>query len=175
MTTGPVEVGGRLGHYRILGKLGAGGMGEVYRGYDSKLERPVAIKILSAWAAGDRTSVQRLLREARLASRLNHPGIVTVYGIEDAADVPYLVMELVEGETLLDRLKRQPLELLELASIGTQVADALDAAHRVGLIHRDIKSSNILVTPEGRAKIADFGLAKRLSESPDDPNATDLM
>jgi len=175
MPTGPVEVGGRLGHYRILGKLGAGGMGDVYRGYDSKLERPVAIKILSELAAGDRNAVERLLREARLASKLNHPGIVTVYGIEDAADVPYLVMELVEGETLYARLKREPLELPELVSIGTQVADALDAAHRVGLIHRDIKSSNILVTPEGRAKIADFGLAKRLSESTDDPNATDLM
>src|SRR5262249_39517144 len=94
---------------------------------------------------------------------------------EDAADVPYLVMELVEGETLLDRLKRKPLELADLVSIGTQVAEALEAAHRVGLIHRDIKSSNILVTPEGRAKIADFGLAKRLHESTDDPNATDLM
>ena len=172
---GPVEVGGRLGRYRILGKLGEGGMGEVYRAQDTKLERPVAIKILPAWAAGDSTSVQRLVREAKLASALNHPGIVTIYGIEDEGELPYLVMELVEGEPLATRIRRAPLEIDELVSIGSQAAEALDAAHRAGLIHRDIKSANLLLTPDGRVKIADFGLAKRLPGGADDPNATEMM
>ena len=170
--TEPVEAGGRLGHYLLLEKIGAGGMGEVYRARDTKLERSVAIKVLPALAAGDRNAVERLVREARLASSLNHPGIVTIHGIEDSGDLPYLVMELVPGETLRARLRRGPLELSELVSIGSQVADALDAAHRVGLIHRDIKSTNILVTPDGRAKVADFGLAKRVPTASDDPEVT---
>jgi len=170
-----LEVGGRLGHYHILAKLGAGGMGEVYRAQDTKLDRPVAIKILSALAATDSTSVERLVREAKLASALNHPGIVTIYGIEDEGSLPYLVMELVEGETLAGRIRRAPLEMADLIHVGTQAADALEAAHRVGLIHRDIKSANLLLTSDGRVKIADFGLAKRLPGGADDPNATEMM
>jgi predicted ATPase len=170
--TEALGVGGRLGHYRILGTLGAGGMGEVYRAEDLKLGREVAIKTLPRWAAGDRSAIDRLLREARLASALSHPGIVTVHAIEEADGAPFLVMELVEGETLRARLARGPLELPEIVSIGGQVGDALDAAHRLGLIHRDVKSTNILLTPDGRAKVADFGLAKRLPGADADPEAT---
>jgi predicted ATPase len=167
-----MEAGARLGHYRIVEKIGAGGMGEVYRADDLKLERPVAIKILPAWAAGDRVAVERLVREAKLASALNHPHIVTMYAIEESDPAPFLVMEYVEGETLRARLHRSPLELPELIAVGSEVADALDAAHRVGLIHRDVKSTNILITGDGHAKVVDFGLAKRLPGSRMDPDAT---
>ena len=167
-----MEAGARLGHYRILGKIGAGGMGEVYRAHDLKLERTVAIKLLPDWAAGDRTAVERLVREAKLASALNHPHIVRMYAIEETDAAPFLVMEYVEGETLRDRLGKSPLPVAELVAIGSQVADALDSAHRIGLIHRDIKSTNILLTAEGHAKVVDFGLAKRLASSQDSADRT---
>jgi predicted ATPase/serine/threonine protein kinase/Tfp pilus assembly protein PilF len=154
--------GARLGHYRILGTLGAGGMGQVFRAEDLSLERQVAIKVLSGSAAGDRNAIDRLLREAKLASALNHPGIVTVHSIEEADGTHFLVMELVEGETLRARVARGALGLADLVSVGVQVAEALEAAHGAGLIHRDVKSANILLTPHGRAKVADFGLAKSL-------------
>ena len=170
-----LEAGARLGHYRIVEKIGAGGMGEVYRADDLKLERQVAIKILPSWAAGDRMAVERFVREAKLASALNHPHIVTMYAIEDSDSAPFLVMEYIEGETLRARLHRSPLELPELVAIGSQVADALEAAHRVGLIHRDVKSTNILLTADGKAKVVDFGLAKRLPGArADAPDATRL-
>jgi non-specific serine/threonine protein kinase len=169
-----MEAGASLGHYRIVEKIGAGGMGEVYRAEDLKLERPVAIKMLPPWAAGDRMAVERLVREAKLASALNHPNIVTMYAIEDSDPAPFLVMEYVEGETLRERLHRSPLGLPELIAIGSQVADALDAAHRVGLIHRDVKSTNILLTSDGQAKVVDFGLAKRLPGARADADAVSL-
>jgi non-specific serine/threonine protein kinase len=168
-----LEPGSRLGHYRVLRKVGAGGMGEVYRCEDLRLERVVAVKTLTPEAAGDPARVQRFLREAKLASSLSHPNIVTVHGIEESDGLLYLVMEFVEGEDLHGRLARGPLPLAEALRLGGEVADALEAAHRAGLIHRDIKSSNILITPDGRAKVADFGLAKRLpTPSAADPNAT---
>ncbi len=167
-----LEAGARLGHYKIVEKIGAGGMGEVYLAEDLRLERPVAIKLLPAWAAGDRVAVERLVREAKLASTLNHPHIVTMYAIEDSDSAPYLVMEYVEGETLRARLHRNPLEMPELIAVGAQVADALDAAHRVGVIRRAIRSSNILLTADGRAKVVDFGLAKRLPGSAAAADAT---
>ncbi|HET9253515.1 MAG TPA: protein kinase [Candidatus Eisenbacteria bacterium] len=170
--TETLGAGARLGHYRIRNKLGSGGMGEVYRAEDLRLERHVAIKVLARSDAADRTSVDRLLREAKLASSLSHPGIVTVHSVEEADQTHFLVMELVEGETLRDRLARAPLPLEEIVSLGAQTAEALDAAHRAGLIHRDVKSTNILVTPEGRAKVADFGLAKRLPGSGTDADVT---
>ena len=169
-----MEAGARLGHYRILEKIGAGGMGEVYLAEDLKLERPVAIKLLPAWAAGDRTAVERLVREAKLASALNHPHIVTMYAIEDSDPAPFLVMEFVEGETLRARLHRSPLTVPELIAVGSQVADALEAAHQVGLIHRDVKSTNILLTSDGQAKVVDFGLAKRLPGARADADAASL-
>jgi tetratricopeptide (TPR) repeat protein/predicted Ser/Thr protein kinase len=147
-------------HYRILGKIGEGGMGEVYKAEDSRLGRYVAIKRLPPETAQDQKARQRLLREARSASALNHPNIVTIYAIEAADDADFIVMEYVEGETLKAMIDRGPLELPRLIDVGAQVAEALTAAHAIGLIHRDLKPANIVVTPQGRAKVLDFGLAK---------------
>src|SRR4051794_22682238 len=147
-------------HYRILGKIGEGGMGEVYRAEDSRLGRHVAIKRLPPDAAQDEVARQRLLREARSASALNHPNIVVVHAIEQADGSDFIVMEYVEGETLKAMIGRGPLELPRLFEVGAQVAEALAAAHAVGLIHRDLKPANIMITPQGRAKVLDFGLAK---------------
>ena len=147
-------------HYRILGKIGEGGMGEVYKAEDSRLGRYVAIKRLPPKAAQDDNAKQRLLREARSASALNHPNIVVIYAIEAVEGSDFIVMEYVEGETLKAMIGRGPLELPQLLDIGAQVAEALAAAHALGLIHRDLKPANIVVTPHGRAKVLDFGLAK---------------
>jgi serine/threonine protein kinase len=135
-------------------------MGEVYKAEDLKLGRLVAIKVLSAEARGDDRARRRLLQEARAASALNHPNIVTVHAIEEIDGLDFFVMEYVEGESLAARLRRGPLDLGQVLDLGLQVADALTLAHASGLIHRDIKSSNILLTPRGRAKVVDFGLAK---------------
>ena len=140
-------------------------MGEVYRAVDTKLGRPVAIKVLPAWATAHQDAARRFREEARLASALNHPHIVTIYSVEEAGAYEFIVMELVEGETLLHIAKRQPSNFVEVLNWGAQVADALGAAHAIGLIHRDIKPSNILITREGLAKVADFGLAKRFQTS----------
>ena len=147
-------------HYRILGKIGEGGMGEVYKAEDSRLGRFVAIKRLPPDTAQDEKARQRLLREARSASALNHSNIVVIYAIESADGSDFIVMEYVEGETLKAMIGRGPLELPQLLDIGAQVAEALAAAHAIGLIHRDLKPANIVVTPQGRAKVLDFGLAK---------------
>lgn len=167
-----IQPGQLLGHYRIVSRLGAGGMGEVFRAEDLRLERPVAIKLLPPALARDGEAVERLTREARAASSLHHPGIVAIFAIEEAEGAPYIVMELVEGETLHERIKRGALDSSELVSIGAQIAEAVGAAHRVGLIHRDIKPSNVLLTRDGKAKLADFGIAKRLMAPNADPMAT---
>jgi predicted ATPase/Tfp pilus assembly protein PilF len=171
----PLEENRTLGHYRIEAKVGSGGMGEVYRGLDLKLERPVAVKVLPEWAASEPVAVGRLLREAKAASSLNHPHIVTVYAVEEAEGRPFIVMEYVEGETLRDRLRRAPLELPELVSIGAKVADALHAAHQAAIIHRDVKSTNILLGKDGRVKVVDFGLAKQLGPKKGESDATGSM
>jgi non-specific serine/threonine protein kinase len=157
----PLTEGRVFSHYRIVRKLGEGGMGEVYHAVDLTLERPVAIKLLPPWAAQDREATERLLREARAASGLSHPNIVTIYAVEEEGGVPFIVMELVEGETLRDRIARGPLPLAELLELGIQAADALETAHAAHLIHRDIKPLNVLITPRGQLKLLDFGLAKR--------------
>jgi non-specific serine/threonine protein kinase len=167
-----IQPGQHLGHYRIVSRLGAGGMGEVFRAEDLRLERPVAIKLLPPALARDSEAVERLTREARSASSLHHPGIVSIFAIEETDGVPYIVMELVEGETLQERIKRGALDSSELVSIGAQIAEAIGAAHQVGLIHRDIKPSNVLLTSDGRAKLADFGVAKRVHAPSADPMAT---
>ncbi|HET7496938.1 MAG TPA: protein kinase, partial [Candidatus Eisenbacteria bacterium] len=167
-----IQPGQLLGHYRIVSRLGTGGMGEVFRAEDLRLERPVAIKLLPPALARDAEAVERLTREARSASSLHHPGIVAIFAIEETEGAPYIVMELVEGETLHERIKRGALDASELVSIGTQVAEAIGAAHQVGLIHRDIKPSNVLLTRGGKAKLADFGIAKRLVAPNADPMAT---
>jgi serine/threonine protein kinase/tetratricopeptide (TPR) repeat protein len=148
-------------HYRIISKIGQGGMGQVYKAEDTKLGRHVAIKLLSPNTTQDAIAKRRLLTEAQSASALNHPNIVTIHAIEEAEGLDFIVMEFVEGETLKTCVERSgALPLTMLLDIGIQVADALQAAHSIGLIHRDIKPENILVTPRGQAKVLDFGLAK---------------
>jgi serine/threonine protein kinase/ABC-type transport system substrate-binding protein len=155
-----MESGQTVLHYRIVQKIGQGGMGEVYKAEDLKLERLVALKVLPPSATEDKNAKRRLLQEARAASALNHPNIVTIYSIEEAEGFDFIVMEYVEGDTLKGIIDRGPVEISHLTELGSQVADALYAAHSAGLIHRDIKPSNILITPRGQAKILDFGLAK---------------
>jgi eukaryotic-like serine/threonine-protein kinase len=165
--------GTKLGPYEIVAPLGAGGMGEVYRARDSKLGRDVALKLLSPLFTADADRVARFEREARLLASLNHPHIGAIYGFEDAGDVPALVLELVEGDTLDDRLRRGPLPLSEVLAVAQQIADALDAAHSAGIIHRDLKPSNIKITRDGVVKVLDFGIAKTLAAEGSGPNLSE--
>src|SRR6266849_3701916 len=146
-----LHTGQTLAHYRILEKIGQGAMGEVYKAEDLKLGREVAIKLLPPGGPADDKARQRFLREARSASALNHPNIVTIHAIEETADFDFIVMEYVEGESLRESIGRGPWTLPQLLEVGSQIADALAAAHEIGLIHRDIKSANILLTPRGQA------------------------
>src|SRR5216684_8376042 len=155
--------GTKLGPYEIVAPLGAGGMGEVYRARDTKLGREVALKLLPPSFAADADRVARFEREARLLASLNHPHIGAIYGFEDTGDMPALVLELVEGETLDNRVRRSRLPLSEVLAVAQQIADALDAAHRAGIVHRDLKPSNIKITGEGVVKVLDFGIAKALA------------
>jgi len=162
-------VGQFLSHYRVIAPLGAGGMGVVYRAHDEQLDRDVALKVLPADALGDEAARVRLVREARLASKLNHPNICTIHEVGEAAPsagsgqvVSFIAMELIEGQTLSARLAAGALPVAEAARYGQQLADALAHAHERGVVHRDLKSANVVITPEGRAKVLDFGLAKPL-------------
>jgi serine/threonine protein kinase/tetratricopeptide (TPR) repeat protein len=158
----PLEPGTRLGSFEILSPLGAGGMGEVYRASDHRLGREVAIKILPEAFAQDPARLARFEREARLLASVNHPGLAAIYGIEQEGPVRYIVMELVPGETLAEKLATGALPLRESLQIGRQIAEALEAAHERGIVHRDLKPSNIKVTPEGKVKVLDLGLAKAM-------------
>ncbi len=155
----PLSTGSQLGPYQILAAIGAGGMGEVYRARDTRLDRTVAIKILSAHVSSDPVRKQRFEREAKTISSLNHPHICVLYDVGSQNGIEYLVMECVEGETLSNRLERGPLPLEHVEKYGAQIADALDKAHRSGVVHRDLKPGNIMLTATG-AKLLDFGLAK---------------
>ncbi len=155
--------GRRIGGYEVHTRIGAGGMGEVYRARDTKLGRDVAIKILPPHFTSDPDRLARFEREARMLASLNHPHIGAIYGLEDADGVRALVLELVDGETLADRIARGPIPLHDTLSIARQIADALEAAHEKGIIHRDLKPANIKITPDGVVKVLDFGLAKAAS------------
>jgi serine/threonine protein kinase len=155
---------GRLGAYEITELVGRGGMGEVYRARDTRLGREVAIKVLPAGHAADPERKQRFLQEARAASALNHPNIVTLHDIAVSDGVDFLVMEYVDGSPLADRIPPSGLPLQDVVDYGIQVASALAAAHAAGIVHRDIKPSNVVVTPERRAKVLDFGLAKLVAK-----------
>jgi eukaryotic-like serine/threonine-protein kinase len=155
-----------IAHYRILSRLGAGGMGEVYLAEDTRLSRKVALKILSGDSAGDNKRLRRFLQEAKLASALSHPNICVIHEVGEAENgLPFIAMEYVEGETLADKIKGRPLNAAEIVEIGIQVADALDEAHTRGITHRDIKPANIMITRRGKVKTLDFGLAKLTASS----------
>jgi eukaryotic-like serine/threonine-protein kinase len=159
-TSTPSMVGLSLGHYQVIDRLGKGGMGEVYRATDQTLGRDVAIKILPEEFARDADCVARLKREAKLLASLNHPNIATIYGLEETGGTNFLVLELVEGDTLADRIKAGPVPSEEALKLALQIAEALEAAHEKGIMHRDLKPANIKVTPDGKVKVLDFGLAK---------------
>jgi serine/threonine protein kinase len=160
----PLTAGTKLGPYLILSLLGRGGMGEVYLGSDTKLRRQVAIKMLPKTLLSDRELLGRFEREAHLLAALNHPNIAAIYGFDDSAGVPALIMELVEGENLADRIVRAPIDVEEALQLAKQLAEALEYAHDRGVVHRDLKPANVRIRKDSALKVLDFGLAKALSD-----------
>ena len=178
MTAGQLPDGRVLaGRYRVEGIIGRGGMAEVYRGADVRLARPIAIKVLRAQYALDPELRRRFEEEAKAVAMLSHPNVVAVYDAGEDESTAFIVMELVPGETLADRITRGPLDEAAVRRVGGEVLDALAAAHARGLLHRDIKPANVLLTDDGTAKVADFGIAKALHPSPDtsEPTAMHLV
>ena len=156
----PLEPGQKLSHYRLVEKIGEGGMGVVWKARDDKLRRDVALKVLPAELVEDAGRRRRLLREARSAAAINHPNIATVHEVDEAHGTVFIAMELVKGRTLRALLGGQPLAIPEALRIAMEMAEGLAAAHQAGVIHRDLKPENILIRPDGHVKILDFGLAK---------------
>ena len=157
-----LRAGTHIGPYELIGLLGVGGMGEVYRATDTNLKRAVAIKVLPESGATDRDRLARFQREAEVLASLNHPNIAAIYRLERSGGITALVMELVEGPTLADRIAQGPIPVEEALAIAKQIAEALEAAHEQGIIHRDLKPANIKLRPDGTVKVLDFGLAKAL-------------
>jgi len=153
-------IGKSLAHYQVTAEIGKGGMGEVYQATDTKLGRSVAIKVLPEEFARDSDRVARFQREAKLLASLNHPNIAAIHSLEEAEGTHFLVMELIEGDTLADRIKSGAIPVEESLKLALQIAEALEAAHDKGVVHRDLKPANIKVTPDGNVKVLDFGLAK---------------
>src|SRR5450631_2869301 len=160
--------GTRLGPYEILSPIGAGGMGEVYRARDARLERDVAIKVLPSKVSADADRLRRFEKEARAASSLNHPNIVTIYDIGDSGGTAFIAMEAVDGQTLRQLVAGGSLPTKRLLAIAAQVADGLAKAHGAGIVHRDLKPENVMVTRDGFVKILDFGLAKLMQSEESD-------
>src|SRR5712691_2714943 len=158
----PFLEGTTISHYRILEPIGRGGMGVVYKAEDLKLKRLVALKLLPQFLAADQQALHRFEREAQAASALNHPNICTVYEVDEAEGLHFIAIELLEGETLKERIARGPLEVPEILGIVIEICGALEAAHSAGIIHRDIKPSNVILTQHGSSKLLDFGVAKRI-------------
>ncbi len=164
-------IGKKISHYSVTEKLGAGGRGEVYRATDTQLGRDVALQVLPEVFAHDVQRMARFSREAQVLASLNQPNLAAIYGLEESDGIRCLVLELVEGPTLAERIAQDPLPLKEALEIARQIAEALEAAHEKGIIHRDLKPANVKVTPEGTVKVLDFGLAKALE---DDPSSIDI-
>ena len=162
----PLVSGTRFGVFEVLERVGGGGMGEVYRARDTRLDRTVALKVMRAFELPGRDRVERFNREARAISRLNHPHICALHDIGEQDGEAFLVMEYVAGETLAQRLERGPLGIAEILRYGVQIADALDVAHRNGVVHRDLKPSNVMLARDG-VKLLDFGLAKLREVDPE--------
>src|SRR5258705_4413821 len=173
-----LTTGARLGVYEVTHQIGEGGMGQVYRARDTKLNRDVALKVLPDSFANDPDRLARFTREAQTLASLNHPSIAAIYGLEESNGVRALVMELIEGEDLSQRIARGAIPLDEALPIAQQIAEALEAAHEQGIIHRDLKPANIKVTPSGVVKVLDFGLAKlndpNVSNGPNGPNVLSM-
>src|SRR3989449_5645867 len=166
-------IGRQFGPYSVVSLLAKGGMGEVYRAHDTQLQRDVALKLLPEIFASDAERLARFQREAKVLAALNHPNIAQIYGLEGIGTSRCIVMELVEGDTLEERLKRGHISVKEGLAIAKQIAEALEAAHEKDIIHRDLKPANVKITPEGRVKVLDFGLAKPMEETNQDLTATD--
>ncbi len=158
-------IGRTISHYKITAKLGEGGMGVVYKAEDTKLQRHVALKFLRSDTLEDEEHKARFLREARAAASLNHPNICVIHEIDEADGSPFIAMELVEGESVKAKVKARPLKLDEAIDIGVQTAQGLQVAHEKGIVHRDVKSSNLIVTPQDQVKVMDFGLAQLAERS----------
>src|SRR5262250_1428262 len=161
-----LTIGTQLGSHEITALIGKGGMGEVYRGRDTKLKREVAIKILPEEFSRDADRISRFQREAEVLASLNHPNIAAIYDVQEAEGSRFLVLELIEGETLADRFQRGPIPVIEALNIAKSICEALEAAHEKGIVHRDLKPANVKMTPDGTVKVLDFGLAKAMENSP---------